>query len=111
MFTWIFPNSFLGSVIEENLVINATPANFTTEEVPRVGQIIYTRGELKNIGGIYHQYGKQISMHVAGETSIEMILDAGDDILHHAHGIIDKQIERVKLQGTKIVATPMVELI
>ncbi|MGY0693753.1 amidohydrolase family protein [Virgibacillus sp. FSP13] len=91
----------------ENLFINATPANFTADEVPRAGEIIYTLEELKRIVEIYHQYGKQIGVHVAGDEGIQMTLDAGVDVLHHAHGISDEQIERAKHQGTKIVATPM----
>ncbi|WP_106498332.1 amidohydrolase family protein [Lentibacillus sp. Marseille-P4043] len=91
----------------ENLFINATPANFTADEVPRAGEIIYTLDELKRIVAIYHLHGKQIGVHVAGEEGIEMTLDAGIDVLHHAHGITDEQINRAKHQGTKIVATPM----
>lgn len=91
----------------ENLFINATPANFTADEVPRAGEIIYTLEELKRIVRIYHQCGKKIGVHVAGEEGIDMTLDAGVDVLHHAHGITDKQIERAKLLDTKIIATPM----
>lgn len=91
----------------ENLFINATPANFTADEVPRAGEIIYTLEELKRIVRIYHQYGKKIGVHVAGEEGIDMTLDVGVDVLHHAHGITDKQIERAKLLATKIIATPM----
>ncbi|PAV30738.1 hypothetical protein CIL05_03145 [Virgibacillus profundi] len=91
----------------ENLFINATPANFTPEEVPCAGEIIYTLEELKSIVKIYHQYGKQIGLHVAGEEAIEMTLEAGFDVLHHAHGITDEQIKKANLQGARIVATPM----
>ncbi|GAB3043638.1 amidohydrolase family protein [Virgibacillus ainsalahensis] len=91
----------------ENLFINATPANFTADEVPRAGEIIYTLEELKEIVKIFHQYGKEIGVHVAGEDAIEMTLKAGIDILHHAHGITENQMERAKSQGTKIIATPM----
>ena len=51
----------------ENIFINATPANFKENEVPRAGEIIYTLEELKQIVDIYHQSGKQIGTHVAGE--------------------------------------------
>ncbi|UJL45722.1 amidohydrolase family protein [Virgibacillus sp. NKC19-16] len=91
----------------ENLFINATPANFTTDDVPRAGEIIYTLEELESIVKIYHQYGKQIGVHVAGEEAIEMTLEAGVDVLHHAHGITNEQIKKANLKGTKIVATPM----
>lgn len=91
----------------ENLFINATPANFTSDMVPRAGEIIYTLVELKNIVKNYHRRGKRIGVHVAGEEAIEMALEAGIDVLHHAHGITDEQIDRAKRQDTRIVATPM----
>src|SRR5699024_311047 len=34
-------------------------------------------------------------------------LDAGVDVLHHAHGITKEQIKQAKRQGVEIVATPM----
>ena len=91
----------------ENIFINATPANFTEKEVPRAGEIIYTLKELQQIVDIYHRLGKQIGAHVAGEDGIKIALEAGIDVLHHAHGISDAQIEMVAKQGVKIVATPM----
>ncbi|WP_404452279.1 amidohydrolase family protein [Virgibacillus necropolis] len=91
----------------ENIFINATPANFTADIVPRAGEIMYTLEELNKIVEIYHQFGKQIGAHVAGYDAIQMTLDAGLDVLHHAHGITDEQIVRAKQQGVKIVATPM----
>lgn len=91
----------------ENIFINATPANFTEKEVPRAGEIIYKPEELQRIVNIYHRLGKRMGAHVAGEEGINLALDAGVDVLHHAHGITDKQIEIAAKQGTKIVATPM----
>ena len=91
----------------ENIFINATPANFTEKEVPRAGEIIYTLKELQQIVDIYHRLGKQIGAHVAGEDGIKIALEAGIDVLHHAHGITDAQIEMVAKQGVEIVATPM----
>ncbi|WP_197046620.1 amidohydrolase family protein [Oceanobacillus salinisoli] len=91
----------------ENLFINATPANFTKDAVPRSGEIIYTFNELKHIVDRFHKQGKQIGVHVAGEEAIQMTLRAGVDVLHHAHGMMNKQMKQAKAQGTKIVATPM----
>lgn len=91
----------------ENIFINATPANFTEKEVPRAGEILYTLEELKQIVGIYHQTGKKIGTHVAGEEGIELALVAGFDVLHHAHGITSELVERASEQGVKVVATPM----
>lgn len=91
----------------ENIFINATPANFKANEVPRAGEIIYAQSELEKIVAIYHQTGKQIGAHVAGEDAIKMTLDANLDVLHHAHGITNEQMNRVKEQNVKIVATPM----
>nr|WP_245250992.1 amidohydrolase family protein [Virgibacillus litoralis] len=91
----------------ENIFINATPANFKVNDVPRAGEIIYTKKELEKIVEIYHQSGKQIGAHVAGEDAIQMTLDAGIDVLHHAHKITEEQMDIVKEQKVKIVATPM----
>jgi imidazolonepropionase-like amidohydrolase len=91
----------------ENIFINATPANFTEKEVPRAGEIIYTSDELKKIVKIYHRLGKRIGAHVAGEEGIKLALEAGIDVLHHAHGITDEQIDIAAKQGAKLVATPM----
>jgi imidazolonepropionase-like amidohydrolase len=91
----------------ENIFITATPANFTEKEVPRAGEIIYTLEELKKIVKIYHRLGKRIGAHVAGEEGIKLALEAGIDVLHHAHGITDEQIDIAARQGIKVVATPM----
>ena len=91
----------------ENIFINATPANFTEKEVPRAGEIIYSLDKLKQIVDIYHQFGKQIGCHVAGEEGIDLALKAGIDVLHHAHGISADQLDIAAQQGVKIVATPM----
>lgn len=91
----------------ENIFINATPANFTYNEVPRAGEIIYSLDDLLQIVAIYHNFGKQIGCHVAGEEGIDLALKAGIDVLHHAHGISAKQIDMAVEQGVKIVTTPM----
>lgn len=91
----------------ENIFINATPANFTTDEVPRAGEIIYTLEELRQIVEIYHQSGKKIGAHVAGEVALQMALEARVDVLHHAHGITEQLMEKVAEQQVKVVATPM----
>ncbi|MEH7177529.1 amidohydrolase family protein [Neobacillus vireti] len=91
----------------ENIFINATPANFTEKEVPRAGDIIYTLEELQQVVKIYHTLGKRIGAHVAGEEGIKIALEAGVDVLHHAHGITDEQIDLTANQGVEIVATPM----
>jgi imidazolonepropionase-like amidohydrolase len=91
----------------ENIFINATPANFTEKEVPRAGELIYSLKELQQIVTIYHRLGRRIGAHVAGEEGIQLALEAGIDVLHHAHGINDIQIEIAANQGVQIVATPM----
>lgn len=91
----------------ENLFINATPANFTADEVPRAGEVIYTEQELKRIVKIFHQLKQQIGVHVAGDSEIKMALRAGVDVLHHAHGISDQVIKEVQESGASVVATPM----
>ena len=91
----------------ENVFINATPANFSANEVPRAGEIIYSLDELKQIVQIYHNLGKKIGCHVAGEKGIEMALAAGFNCLHHAHGISKEQLKHAKTSGVHIVATPL----
>lgn len=91
----------------ENLFLNATPANFTADMVPRAGELIYTLKELKQIVRTFHHQKNQIGVHVAGEEGIDMALDAGVDVLHHAHGITREQLERASGLGVKIIATPL----
>ena len=90
--------------------MNATPANFTEKEVPRAGEEIYTLEQLKQIVDIYHQSGKKVGTHVAGEQKVWTALEAGFDVLHHAHGISVCFVNEKKLQeqGVKVVArTPI----
>lgn len=91
----------------ENLFINATPANFTSDEVPKAGEIIYTLDELTRIVQIFHNHKRRIGVHVAGIAGIELCLKAGVDVLHHAHGITNRQIELASKQNVEIVATPL----
>lgn len=91
----------------ENIFINATPANFTSNEVPNAGLIIYSQVELNEIVSIFHSKQKKIGTHVAGELAIDMALEARFDILHHAHGITDKQIKKAAVHDVMIVATPL----
>ncbi|MFK2826780.1 amidohydrolase family protein [Bacillus sp. B190/17] len=91
----------------ENLFINATPANFTAEAVPRAGELMYSFQELQRAADTYHQLNKKIGVHVAGEEGIELAIKAGIDVLHHAHEITDEQIEKAASRQLKIVATPL----
>jgi imidazolonepropionase-like amidohydrolase len=91
----------------ENIFINATPANFEENFIPRAGEIIYTQKELEYISNMFHMNNKKIGCHVAGEDAIDMAIDAGFDVIHHGHGITKEQIERVKDKSILIVATPL----
>lgn len=91
----------------ENIFINATPGNFLESEVPNAGELIYSQQELEYIVSIFHEQGQQIGAHAAGEPGIQMALEAGFDVLHHAHGITDSQIEKAARQKTQVVATPL----
>src|SRR5699024_135453 len=91
--------SWQNDYLVENIFINPTQANFKKDEVPRAGEIHFTPEELKRIVSIYHESGKRIGVHVAGEEGIQMTLDAGVDVLHHAHGITKEQIKQAKRQG------------
>lgn len=91
----------------ENIFLNATPANFKKEDVPRSGEIIYSLEELNKIVHLYHAKGKKIGAHIGGEEAIDLALESDLDIIHHAHGINKEQIKRVKEQEKMIVATPL----
>lgn len=91
----------------ENLFINATPANFTPDQVPLAGEVIYTTEELQKIAACFHRLGKKIGVHVAGAESIRSALEAGVDVLHHAHGITEELAEEAAQRGVAIVATPL----
>src|SRR5699024_12293005 len=78
--------------------------HFTKDEVPRAGEILFTPEELKRIVSIYHESGKRLGVHVAGEEGIQMTLDAGVDVLHHPHGITKEQIKQPKRQRVERVA-------
>lgn len=91
----------------ENLFINATPANFSEEAVPTAGEVIYSQQELNKIVNLFHMGGRLIGAHVGGEQAIRMALDAGIDVLHHAHGITRPLVEQAARQHVSIVATPI----
>ncbi|MCZ2258214.1 amidohydrolase family protein [Sporosarcina sp. G11-34] len=91
----------------ENIFINATPANFKENDVPKAGEMIYTLEVLKQIVKTYHKLDKKIGAHVAGEVGIDRALEAGVDVLHHAHGITDELLVKAVQKGVEIVATPM----
>lgn len=91
----------------ENIFINATPANLTEDIVPRAGEVIYTQEELDKIVSIFHDKGKRIGCHVAGNDAIEMAIKARFDVIHHCHGITDNEINDVSNNKISIVATPL----
>ncbi|MBE6068522.1 MAG: hypothetical protein E7211_12640 [Clostridium lundense] len=91
----------------ENIFINATPANLRDEIVPKAGEIMYSDNQLKEIVQIFHNKNKKIGAHVAGSEGIKMALEAGFDILHHAHGITSELIKIASKQNTIVVATPL----
>lgn len=91
----------------ENVFINATPANFPEERVPLAGEIIYSVDQLKRIAEQFKQQEKKFGAHVGGAEGIERALQAGVDVLHHAHGITAGQIQEAANRGCWIVATPL----
>ncbi len=91
----------------ENIFLNATPANFLENDVPRAGELIYSFEELKHIVKQFHALQKKIGVHVAGEEAIALALKADVDVLHHAHGITDEQIDMVASEQIPVVATPL----
>lgn len=91
----------------ENVFINASPANLPLSLVPRAGEIVFSKEELQSIVNVYHNNGSLIGAHVAGEEAIQLALDCGVDVLHHAHGITSKQVLKAKEQSVSIVITPL----
>lgn len=91
----------------ENIFINATPANFQKDLVPRAGEIIYTQEELNYIVNLFHADNRKIGCHVAGEEAIEMAIKAGFDVIHHGHGINKDQMKIASSKAIPIVATPL----
>jgi len=91
----------------ENIFINATPANLVDSLVPRAGEIIYTQVEINKIVNKFHEKGKKIGCHVAGEEAIDMAINAGFDVIHHGHGITEAQIQRTLDNNISVVATPL----
>lgn len=91
----------------ENVFINATPANLPTKDVPRAGEVIFTKDKLKFIVDEFHKNNKKIGAHVAGKDGINLAIECGVDVFHHAHGINYNQIKIVKEKGISIVATPL----
>lgn len=91
----------------ENIFINATPANLPLSLVPRAGNIVFSEDELRIIVDSYHEKGKRIGAHVAGNEGIELAIKCGVDVIHHGHGISDEQIEKVRDNNISIVATPL----
>lgn len=91
----------------ENIFINASPANLTSEIVPRAGEVIYTEDELRFITERFHAAGKKVGCHVAGDNSIEMAIKSGFDIIHHGHGLTERQMDILKQKGIYVVATPL----
>lgn len=91
----------------ENIFLNATPANFTADTVPRAGEIVYSQEELHIIVNLFHENHKKIGVHVAGKEGIDMVLEAGIDVLHHAHGITSEQIAKAAILQKMIVTTPL----
>ncbi|ETJ01898.1 amidohydrolase family protein [Veillonella dispar] len=91
----------------ENVFINATPANLPAKDVPRAGEVIFTKDKLKFIVDKFHKNNKKIGAHVAGKDGINLAIECGVDVFHHAHGINYNQIKIVKEKGISIVATPL----
>lgn len=99
----------------ENIFINATPANLPISEVPRAGEIMFTQDELKCIVDVFHKNGKKIGVHVAGKEGIDLALECGVDVLHHAHDIAEYlNLDENKLYGSEMlmfIAKPSMELL
>ena len=56
---------------------------------------------------VFHKNNKKIGAHVAGKDGINLAIECGVDVFHHAHGINYNQIKIVKEKGISIVATPL----
>lgn len=91
----------------ENVFLTATPGNLPLSQMPNAGGLVYTLDELKRVADAYHGAGKRFGAHVGGAEGIDLALDAGVDVLHHAHGMTEKQMERAAKAGVPVVDTPL----
>ena len=91
----------------ENVFITATPGNLPLSQMPNSGKLMYSLSELRSVADAYHAAGKRLGAHVGGEAGIDLALNAGIDVLHHAHGMSEKQMARAKKAGVPVVDTPL----
>ena len=109
----LMDNTILKKLLEdsdypgENIFINATPANFQKDLVPRAGEVIYTQEELDYIVSMFHENNKKIGCHVAREDAIDMAINAGFDVIHHGHGMNKIQMKKAASKGLPVVVTPL----
>jgi len=90
----------------ENLFLTATVADLPPEAVPRAGEVVLEPERLKRIVDAFHAEGKRVGAHVEGDEAVAAFLDAGGDVLHHAHGMSPATARRAAREGVALVATP-----
>lgn len=90
----------------ENLFVTATCANLPPELAPRAGELCFGTERIRDFVAVFHAAGKKVGGHVEGERAIRTFLDAGGDVLHHAHGLTPELTRRMAEAGAALVATP-----
>ncbi|MDQ7793727.1 MAG: amidohydrolase family protein [bacterium] len=90
----------------ESLFLTATVANLPPHLVPRAGELCLAPEQIRAFVRVFHDRGKRVGAHVEGEEGIRAFLDAGGDVLHHAHGLTPDLMHRVASAGVALVATP-----
>jgi imidazolonepropionase-like amidohydrolase len=90
----------------ESLFLTATVANLPAPMVPRAGELCLDARAVREFVEIFHALGKRVGAHVEGAEGIRAFLEAGGDVLHHAHGLTPELADRMAEQGVALVATP-----
>ncbi|MGI5858154.1 MAG: amidohydrolase family protein [Tepidanaerobacteraceae bacterium] len=90
----------------ENIFITATVANLPSNLVPNGGKRILESDDIFRIVNIFHALGKKIGAHIEGTENIQLFIEAGGDVIHHAHGATIDQFEEMARKNIYMVATP-----
>jgi len=90
----------------ESLFLTATVADLPAEAAPLAGEMVLEPELLHRLVEVFHEEGRPVGAHVEGDAAIGAFLEAGGDVLHHAHGMSPRMAERVAGAGIPVVATP-----
>ncbi|HZW58359.1 MAG TPA: amidohydrolase family protein [Nitrososphaerales archaeon] len=90
----------------ENLFLTATVANLPADKAPLSGKVILEGERLAQAIHLFHAAASRVGAHIEGSESMQLFADAGGDVIHHAHGLDEKAIDRISSRKTNLVMTP-----